>query len=113
MSAPKFPPVHPIAQRVDLPAGTPVNIYVYPGLTYMIGRRGDDTGSTYEVVSLLRNVETGAIDEDSALPLELFTEAGEDTFVTSGDVVRVTRTHGDGAEAPVLRLSLINIALSR
>ncbi len=101
----KWPTNNPVARIIPLIDATPVDIEVEPGLMHVICRRGELDDSTLAIVSLLRDRSTGAIDETSAAPLELFVDDQEDMFCTTGDIIRVTRTYA-GAVSPVPALSL-------
>lgn len=108
----KFPPIHSISRRVAVLATAALNLEIYPGLTYVLAVRGNLTGSSWTAVTMLRDPETGAVVAGTEKALENFDVTKECVVVTSGDVIRITRTHASGEEAPALTLSIINVALS-
>lgn len=109
----RFPPTHAVAHVFTLTHDSPSHDYPIPaGFAWVIAVRGNTEGVALAFQSLLRHrtEPDGPVIEESAADLNVQLNPHEGTFVTSGDVVRVT-AEGLGEEAS-LTISIINVALS-
>ncbi len=109
----KAGPLNPRAVRLALAVGDN-DFQIIAGTTYVLGIRGDLTGSTITATSFLGTVDDiEVIDEDAGgVLIEDFPTTAEGTFCTTGNWIRVTRAHGDPETAPALIVSYIEAKLS-